>query len=434
MPRIVNGQLYLVNTRPTNNPNYGLVYKHEGDHERIVACVGIAGYCKPMLDPKLVKAFGGKTLIDYQCVWSDLNGDEQVQPEEVQLWPKEKGNTPVVFDNQLNAQVGQLSYRVKKWLPNGVPVYERVEMPELWPGTTVHLDNGNYYHVEGPEHTARAAGLAPDGKVLWTYETEGSGGHALPKASPLHAGQILCDIGLAGHTTAHAGDLGEFVVFNTNVGLFNIITADGFFAGQLFKEVRDRAARPWSMPETARGMSLAGMTPGQEHFNGYFCKTADNKYYAVAGHNHASVVEVVGMDKYRRFEGEIEVSPQVLAATQQWDRERVTHQVYARAPVVDCYRMTQPPKLDGQLNDWPFVSAEMENDAKFRIGYDNDNLYLAYEIDRHGPLKNQGQQWDRLFKTGASVDLQIGTDPERPLRPQIAASRRRAPAHDDDGQ
>lgn len=414
VPRIVNGQLYLVNTRPTNNPNYGLVYKHEGDHERIVACVGIAGYCKPMLDPKLVKAFGGKTLIDYQCAWSDLNGDEQVQPEEVQLWPKEKGNTPVVFDNQLNAQVGQLSYRVKKWLPNGVPVYERVEMPELWSGTTVHLDNGNYYHVEGPEHTALAAGLAPDGKVLWTYETEGSGGHALPKASPLHAGQILCDIGLAGHTTAHAGDLGEFVVFNTNVGLFNIITADGFFAGQLFKEVRDREARPWSMPETARGMSLAGMTPGQEHFNGYFCKTADNKYYAVAGHNHASVVEVVGMDKYKRFEGEIEVSPKVLAATQQWDRERVTHQVYARAPVVDCYRMTQPPKLDGQLNDWPFVSAEMENDAKFRIGYDNDNLYLAYEIDRHGPLKNQGQQWDRLFKTGASVDLQIGADPNAP--------------------
>lgn len=88
VPRIVNGQLYLVNTRPTNNPNYGL-YKHEGDHVRIVACVGIAGYCKPMLDPKLVKAFGGKTLIDYQCVWSDLNGDEQVQPEEVRLWPKE---------------------------------------------------------------------------------------------------------------------------------------------------------------------------------------------------------------------------------------------------------------------------------------------------------------------------------------------------------
>lgn len=414
VPRVINGKLYLVNTRPTNNPNYGLVYLHEGDHVRRVACVGIAGFCKPMLDPKLVKAFGGKNLIDFQCAWSDLNGDEQVQPEEVQLWPKEKGNTPVVFDHQLNAQIGQLSYRVKKWLPNGVPVYERVEMPQLWTGLTIPLDNGNYYHMETPEHTAVAAGLTPEGKPLWTYQTEGSGGHALPKASPLHAGQIVCDIGLAGHTTAHAGDLGEFVVFNTNVGLFNIVTADGFFAGQLFKEIRDREARPWSMPETSRGMSLAQMTPGQEHFNGYFCKTADNKYYAVVGHNHASVVEVVGLDKYKRFEGEIEVLPKVLAETQQWDRDRVKQQVYARAPVVDCYRLTQPPKLDGQLNDWPFVSAEMENDAKFRIGYDNENLYLAYEISRHGPLKNQGQQWDRLFKTGASVDLQIGTDPAAP--------------------
>ena len=56
----------------------------------------------------------------------------------------------------------------------------------------------------------------------------------------------------------------------------------------------------------------------------------------------------------------------------------------------------------------------MDDNAKFRIGYDDSNLYLAYEISRRGPLKNQGQQWDRLFKTGASVDLQIGTDPAAP--------------------
>jgi len=413
VPRRVNNRLYLVNTKPTNNPNYGLVYLHEGDHARIVAAVGIAGYCQPLLDPKLVKAFGGKTLIDYQCAWSDLNGDEQAQPEEVQLWPKAKGNTPVVFDSNLGAQIGPVGLRVKEWLPNGVPVYERVESP-IWNGMTLRLDNGNFYHVENADHGKAAAALTPEGKPLWTYKTEGFGVHALTTASPLHDGQIVCQIGLAGHTTTHAGDLGEFLVFNTNVGIFNIITADGMFAGQIFRDIRDREARPWSRPDTARGMSLNEITPGQEHFNGYFCRTADNRYYAVAGHNHASVIEVVGMDKFKRFQGEIDITAGQLAATQEWERERETRQVYARAPVVDCYRLQKPPTLDGQVNDWPFVSAELDANAKFRIGYDNEYLYLAYEIARRGPFKNQGQQWDRLFKTGASVDFQIGADPAAP--------------------
>ena len=83
-----------------------------------------------------------------------------------------------------------------------------------------------------------------------------------------------------------------------------------------------------------------------------------------------------------------------------------------------------PPKLDGKLTDWGPATAELDRDAKFRIGYDDQNLYLAYEVNRRGPLKNQGQQWDRLFKTGASVDLQIAADPAAP-------ADRKAPAPGD---
>ena len=414
VPRRVNNRLYLVNTHPENNPPYGLVYLHEGDHVRLIAAVGLAGKIKPLLDPKLVKAFGGKTLMDYDCAWSDLNGDGQVQPEEVQLWPKQKENTAVTFDNQLNAQIGAVTYRVKQWLPNGAPVYERVESPTLLPRITLQLDNGNFYQMESYNRTSPCSVQQPDGKTLWTYPTEGGGGHALTRAKPMYPGQVVCQIGIAGHATAHAGDLGEFLVFNTNVGIFNIITADGLFAGTLFRDIRDPLVRPWSGTDNSRGLRLDDVTPGQEHFNGYFTRTSDNHYYAVVGHNHASVVEVVGLDRFKRFGGEITVSGREITDTQAWERGREMRQVYVRAPVVDCYRMATPPKLDGQLNDWPVVSAEIDSDAKFRIGYDDDNLYLAYEITRRGPLKNQGQQWDRLFKTGASVDLQIGTDPNAP--------------------
>jgi len=415
VPRRVNNRLYLVNTTPTNvHAPCGLVYLYEGGHARLVAAVGIAGDCKQMLDPKLVKAFGGKVLLDYLCAWSDLHGDGQVHPEDVQLWPKPKESTPVTFDNQLGAQIGPIGFRVKQWLPNGVPVYERVDSPGVWNGRTLRLDNGNFYHFEGDDHEKVCAALQPDGKPLWTYRTEGSGVQALTRAKPPYPGQIVSELGIAGHLTAHAGDLGEFLVFNTNVGVFNIMTADGLFAGKFFGDLREPHVLPWSCTENDRGMRLDDITLGQEHFNGYVCRTEDNRYYAVAGHNHSSVVEIAGIDRFKRFGGEMTVDAGALTATQAWERETATQKVYARAPVIDCYRMAAPPKLDGRLNDWPGVSAELDGNAKFRIGYDDENLYLAYEIDQRGPLKNQGKQWDLLFKTGASVDLQIGVDPNAP--------------------
>jgi hypothetical protein len=392
---------------------------HEGDHARIVAAVGIAGKCPQMLDPKLVKAFGGKILLDYLCAWSDLNGDGQVQPEEVQLWPKPKENAGVMFDSELGAQIGPVGFRVKQWLPNGVPVYERVDSPGQWHSLALRLDNGNFYHFEDGDHGPLCAALQPDGKPLWTYRTEGGGVHALTSSKGLYPGQIVCELGMAGHATAQGGDLGEFLVINTNVGVFNIMTADGLFAGQIFRDSRDPLSRPWSGTDNARGTRLDNITPGQEHFSGYFCRTEDNHYYAVAGHNHASVVEVAGMDRFKRFDGGITVGARDLAAAQAWDHAVAVRQVFATAPVVDCFRMATPPKLEGGLNGWPPISAKLDDNAKFRIGYDDDNLYLAYEIDRRGPLKNMGQQWDRLFKTGASVDLQIASDPNAPAERRV---------------
>ncbi|PAW86750.1 MAG: hypothetical protein B9S33_07390 [Pedosphaera sp. Tous-C6FEB] len=424
-PIRVGQHLYLVNTRPGGHgpsQNCGVVFLHEGDRARLVAAVGIAGYFKPILEPRLVKAFGGKVLMDYLCAWSDLNGDEQVQPEEVQLWPKPK-QARVVFDSQLGVQMGTVGFRVKTTRPDGVPIYERADLPGLWEGVALRLNDGNFYHFEDGDSKQLCAVQRPDGKVLWTYQTEGAGVQAITRAKPWHPAQIVCQFGFAGHATAHAGDLGEFLVFNSNVGVWDIMTADGLFAGQIFRDLRDPKALPWSGTNNTRGMKMDDITAGQEHFQGYFTRTADNKYYAVAGHNHASVVEVAGLDRFKRFAGKLAIGGKELAATQAWERNREARVLYARAPVLDAYRMSAP-KLDGKLNDWPPASAELDRDAQFRIGYDDQNLYLAYEINRRGPLKNQGQQWDRLFKTGASVDLQIAADP-------AANPDRKAPAPGD---
>ncbi len=233
-------------------------------------------------------------------------------------------------------------------------------------------------------------------------------------ARPWFPAQIVSQGGYVGHE-APGGELGEFCVFHTNAGGWNLMTSDGLLVASVFRDMRDPQAKPWSMSEHQRGLMLTDMSLAQEHFQGYFCRSqADGKYYAVAGHNHASVVEIVGLDQAKRYRGTIEVGGQDILNAQQWDEEQEKASVYLRAPVVDCYRLEKAPQLDGRLDDWAAPSATIGDHIRFYLGFDDSQLYLAYQVAEMGPFKNSGEQWDRLFKTGACVDLHLGVDPEAP--------------------
>ncbi|HUS58532.1 MAG TPA: hypothetical protein VM141_07755 [Planctomycetota bacterium] len=103
-----------------------------------------------------------------------------------------------------------------------------------------------------------------------------------------------------------------------------------------------------------------------------------------------------------------------------YDLEQQQKAVYARARVIDCFPRKTDIRIDGGIDDWESVSASLDeedpmaasNSADFRITYDDKYLYVCFSTRHMGPLKNSGQQWDRLFKTGASVDIQMGTDPQ----------------------
>ena len=277
--------------------------------------------------------------------------------------------------------------------------------------------------------------MKTSGECVATYPSEKNSGFALPTAGPYTPGQVVCQFKWVGHETAPAGGLGEFVVMNSNVAQWFLWTADGLLAGRLFRDMRDPRSIPWSMKEHARGLQMRDFNIFQEHFEGYFTRTfEDDKFYAVAGHNHASLVEVKGLDKFRRWNVPVDVSLRKLVDTEEWVKKQKKVEVARRAPVIDCYQLAMPPKIDGNSNDWDFVSAEVETgkfdvdergeDLRLRIGYDKAFLYLCYTVANHGPMKNTGEDWRLLFKTGASVDLQLGRDP-------AADPKRRAPTKGD---
>lgn len=150
-----------------------------------------------------------------------------------------------------------------------------------------------------------------------------------------------------------------------------------------------RVARnaPWSMREHERGLDLSDVTIGQEHFSGSFSKSRrDENFYAVAVHNHISVVEVQGFEDFKRLGGTLSVT-----------------------------------SLEGR-------------DPSLALACDETNLYVCFTVNGLGPLLNMGNDWRRLFKTGAAVDLQIGLDPKAEVERRTPGRGGLPPAHDDDGR
>jgi hypothetical protein len=414
VPIRIDGRTYLV-TRPTfTGQPCAVVHLYDNDRLRPVAAIGRGDAFPPLAAPEFLRALGGKVPGEFQFIWTDASGDGGVQPEECRFEPLEIGSLSD-FDRGLNINAGATAFEVVRFLPNGAPEYAKKKYPlpvDPRMDPVYRLFNGTFYRFgDGPKKPDAA--FAADGTLLWSYRNEGAGVGPDRSCGPLTPGQVVCQFGLAGHDVAGSGDLGEFFVIHTNFGGWNLWTADGLLAGQLFRDLRDPKRVSWSMREHDRGMRLEDVTTGQEHFQGWFCRSAsDGRYYAVAGHNHASVVEVTGIDRYRRFGGEITVTEEDVQRARDRNAELVAFRS-AREP-----RVFEIQPVEGAAQARPWASLPLARQAvdplkpgrevSFQACHDKHNLYLRYDVRGAGPFKNTGDQWDRLFKSGACVDLMLG--------------------------
>lgn len=413
VPIVIEGRRYLVNRPRFLTMPVARVYLYEADRARAVAAMGNASRFDELQEPALFSALGSPDLTKFRFTWCDANGDGRVQAGEVKLTPDEEARDLQLtrFNRDLSIQSGGTRWEVKSFASDGSPRYEErtIATQSRW---NYRLDNGLTWEWSGGGYD-RAVDAS--GRALWQRAVEQHGVHGYIKAAPYNPEQIVAQFGFVGHEKA-AGDLGEFVAISCNSGVWHLMTADGLLAGRIFIDQRDPKAYTWRFTEHNRGFPLDNLTLGQEHFWGYLCRTvADGKFYAVAGHNHASIVEVQGLDAFKRINGSIQVAAGDVAKTAAWDRGRQRESNFRQASVVSAYRMPGAPAVNGQLDGWPeSPTASIPGTADFWIGFDDANLFLAYRVMGQGPMANSGEQLDRLFKTGAAVDLQIGVKPDAP--------------------
>ncbi|MGE9290523.1 MAG: FlgD immunoglobulin-like domain containing protein, partial [Puniceicoccales bacterium] len=160
---------------------------------------------------------------------------------------------------------------------------------------------------------------------------------------------------------------------------------------------------------------------GGEAFGGTFDRSGvDGEYYFQGGGIAYHIYRVEGLNEAVRQQGKITVSPEQIVASDRRLSRKEKEEI--RLSVYTPGRLTNEPKIDGGGGDWRDVEPlQWDKDGRFpvsvRIGYDEENLYLYYEVSDDSPWVNRGLDWQTLFKSGDGVDLQLGlnenADPSR---------------------
>jgi hypothetical protein len=183
------------------------------------------------------------------------------------------------------------------------------------------------------------------------------------------------------------------------------MSTDGMYLDEMFRDVR-------------MGGPSDEMAIGGEPFGGSFAYSPkDRKYYLQTGGNGMRVYVLRGLDRLVRQTGTLSVAEPTLLALAEKNREKMNKAGAIRN--AEAHRIQTPITIDGKCDDWPFKPTIIwDLDGQFpvsvRCGYDDRNLYVSYEVRDDSPWTNKGRDWTTLFKTGDSIDLQLGVDPKSP--------------------
>ncbi|MDB6039776.1 MAG: repeat containing protein, partial [Verrucomicrobiales bacterium] len=449
-PHYRNAQRYFSNdhnSNPTGGTSIAMVWLDTENVARPVAALGNARDWKILTREEFkprwpagvdlqVKSGKDATLF----VWSDLNNDAQVQPDEVQMTnATEIGSITVAPDlSFIAARVGPSArrFRPEKFTSLGVPIFDLARGEVLANGTQGPASSGGgqaLWHESGwtvlttppKPFSPYAVGAVFNGEPRWSYPSLWPGLHASHESPPPdRPGELIGTTRLLGDfITPGESDAGPLWCVNGNQGNMYLFTVDGLFVADLFKDVRRGTS--WSMPVAERGMLLNGLTLHDENFWPSITQTRDGKVYLVDG-GRSSLVRVDGLESVRRLpESTIQInSDDLLKARTYFVETEVLRQKSQGAGVMKVAIRDVFPRVDGTLDDWSaadWVEIDKSGVAAFfdsqtkpynvsgSVAVAGGRLYAAFRTGDSNLLRNSGEMSHALFKTGGALDLMIGS-------------------------
>ena len=367
--------------------------------------------------------------------WSDLNGDGQVSPEEVNFATHKIGSLTVNGKLEFCTAAAEV-FAPEKFTDKGVPVYnlnaprrelEHFFMDEVGSGSgqiTASRDGwtiGTGGQVRGIRN----------GQIVWTYPNEWPGQQAgVFSTPPTHRGELMATTRHLGTIIPQGSDAGEMLVVDGDKGNVFLLTTDGLFVATLFNDVR-LCADGWTMPRAERGMLLNNITLYDEEFWTTCTQVSDGKVYLVAGKSHCSIVRVDNLGTIKRMPpAKLEVTAEGLQKAERFRLAREEKRLALVGRECLTVRLTDSvPVVDGKLDEWQddeWVTIEenankrLQNEAggkvEAAVRVAGGRLFIAYRTKEPGLLANAGDAWQVLFKTGGALDLMLATNPDAPSK------------------
>ncbi len=439
------GKRYLVGPTPGGGRLVSIA-EEKGNVAKLMAQAGKMQEWKALRQVKAIRdKFGGLDLDKTFFVWCDRNGDRQPQVDEVQAVPTpDHGNWTVGEDLALISRGYRL--RPKRIQPDGVPIYDLKEIKAYEARIPPHHNDNPWGDERGRIFTTGAKLIDSDGrKLLWHYYNEWNvhdGFYAAGYGWNRPPGVLNWEHSPIGHLkvkNAH-GVVEDYYVSNSDAGDWYCFSADGMLVGCLLGGPVGYGRKMWSMPEWEPGkMDLTDMRPGQEHYQGNVVSMPDGTVYAIAGHNHISVVRIDGLQQVTRLQGKLTVSAEDLEKTRVWLLRKAEREQAKQAPkVANMLRGPGQPDFSGSHEEWPpelFViisqtikrglrRTEIIDDGLGALAFDSKNLYVAIRVRDKSIMMNSAKDPLTLFKNGDAAEITLGLDPK-------ADPKRTAPAPGD---
>jgi len=472
-PVYFNGKRYLTdvyNSNGTVGQGNVYIFLDKGDGRGVVPVAGAGrAYDWPILQTDAFKSLWPegfdlskpRTLKENAFfIWSDLNGDGQVQPDEVKIIPGGSGGITVGDDGSfLISHLGtdpdsQKATRFKpvSFTAAGVPVYD-INAGEALADAQPSASDGGDQILQGTDgwlvmataprpYSNLGLGGAKNGVPAWSYPSLWPGLH------PSHNSAVPTDPGmlvgtthlLGGLVTPRGSDVGPLFFINSNQGNMYAFTQDGLFVSRLFEDFRQ--APGWEMQAAVRNMPVNGLSIGSEDFFPTVAQTSAGQVYINCGANMA-IVRVDNLDTLRKIAPfPLQVTADDLKNAQAYVRAReAARQATQGSGVLAVPILSSAPSGNVNLDDWShaqwapidhrgtaawFNSNAKPYDVNGSVAVAEGKLIAIWKTDDPKLLLNAGDIPNALFKSGGALDLMIATDPTaKPDRPAAVAGDER---------
>ena len=370
-------------------------------------------------------------------IWSDANGDQKEQPDEVREYTMDIGGwvsgwyMPMTQSMIFYAGV----YRIAPvgWTKCGAPIYDlakskRMPAPEdiarrggmgaqrgcgSQDGKLI-VYNGHY----GSSHSDFSCYDIETGKLKWTYPNNYVGVHGGHNAPPPQVGMIRGAYDVVG-TGKLPEPIGDIFVIATDKGEWHILTGEGYYLGRLFEG--DPFKIKW--PESASPGAIMDSAPpgmGGEDFGGSMIVTNDGHLHLQAGKTGYINIKVVGLDTVRKIKGgKLQVKPSDLALARTF-REKLM-QASVGTPQYSVKKRTVTFTGDLRRDFATREPLKFEKNRRARIesamAWDDENVYIGWQVSDSTPWINSATDPAEMYAKGDTVDFQLGTnskaDPKR---------------------